>query len=66
MTGVFARDIWLLFGARSLRLFAYGILSVMLALHLASVGLSDRQIGLLLSGTLVGDAIISQIGRAHV
>ncbi len=59
MTGVFARDIWLLFGARSLRLFAYGILSVMLALHLASVGLSDRQIGLLLSGTLVGDAIIS-------
>ncbi|MBI3249442.1 MAG: MFS transporter [Deltaproteobacteria bacterium] len=58
-TGFLSRDTWLLFGSRSIRLFAYGLLSVILALHLAAVGLSDRQIGLLLSCTLVGDAVIS-------
>lgn len=58
-TGLLSRDTWLLFGSRSIRLFAYGLLSVILALHLAAVGLSDRQIGLLLSCTLVGDAVIS-------
>src|SRR5207248_1744134 len=41
------------------RLFAYGFLSVILVLYLAQVGLSDAQIGLLLSLTLVGDTFIS-------
>ena len=53
------RDIRLLFTTRILRLFAYGFLSVVLALYLAEAGLSEGQIGLLLTLTLVGDAGIS-------
>ncbi len=49
----------LLFGTRTVRLFAYGFLSVVLALYLAQLGLSERQIGWLLTWTLAGDAIIS-------
>ena len=49
----------LLFAARSLRLFAYGFLAVVLALYLESIGLSDRDVGLLLSLTLLGDTVIS-------
>src|SRR5574341_1197746 len=49
----------LLFGTRIARLFAYGFLSVVLVLYLAQVGLSEAQIGLLLSLTLIGDTIIS-------
>lgn len=49
----------LLFAARSLRLFAYGFLAVVLALYLASLGLSDADVGLLLSLTLLGDTVIS-------
>lgn len=41
------------------RLFAYGFLAVVLGLHLAAVGLSDTQIGAVLSLTLFGDALIS-------
>ncbi len=46
----------LLFATRLIRLFAYGFLSVVLALYLAQVGLTEQQIGLLLSLTLLGDA----------
>jgi MFS family permease len=53
------RDTFLLFTTRILRLFAYGFLSVVLALYLAEVGLSDGQIGLLLSLTLAGDASVT-------
>ncbi len=52
-------DITLLFVTRIMRLFAYGFLSVVLALYLAQVGLSEQAIGLLLTLTLVGDAGIS-------
>lgn len=48
-----------LFITRSLRLFAYGFLAVVLALYLAEVGLSETRIGLLLTLTLVGDTLIS-------
>ncbi len=54
-----SRDGWLLFATRMVRLFAYGFLAVVLGLYLAEVGLSDPQIGLLLSLTLLGDALIS-------
>ncbi len=40
-------------------MFAYGLLAVILALYLAQVGLSDAEIGLLLTLTLLGDTIIS-------
>ncbi len=53
------RDTLVLFSTRVVRLFAYGSLSVILALYLAAVGLSDPQIGLLLTLTLVGDTAVS-------
>jgi MFS family permease len=49
----------LLFSTRMARLFAYGFLSVVLALYLHALNFTDTQIGLLLSLTLVGDTIIS-------
>ncbi len=52
-------DVILLFSARSLRLFAYGALSVVLALYLHQVGLSGGGIGMLFTLTLFGDAGIS-------
>ena len=49
----------LLFTTRIVRLFAYGFLSVILALYLAQVGLTAAQIGTLFTFTLAGDAGIS-------
>lgn len=54
-----ARDGRILFGTRILRLFAYGFLSVILALYLSQLGMSEVNIGLLLTLTLLGDAMIS-------
>ena len=53
------RDVRLLFATRIVRMFAYGLLSVVLVLHLAAAGLSESQIGLLLTLTLLGDTAIS-------
>jgi MFS family permease len=53
------RDITILFSTRIIRLFCYGFLSVVLALYLSEAGFSEGQIGLLLTFTLVGDAVIS-------
>ena len=53
------RDVTLLFSTRLIRLFCYGFLSVVLALYLAQVGLDEKQIGLLFTLTLAGDAGIS-------
>ena len=52
-------DAALLFTARSLRLFAYGFVAVVLVLYLSSIGLDDHRIGTLLSLTLAGDVIVS-------
>jgi MFS family permease len=68
------RDGRLLFCTRFVRLFAYGFLSVVLALYLDELGFSERQIGLLLTATLAGDAVISigiatiadRVGRRHM
>jgi MFS family permease len=49
----------LLFATRALRLFAYGLTSVVLVLHLAAAGLPQARIGLLLTLTLLGDTAIS-------
>ena len=67
-------DGYLLFATRIVRLFAYGFLSVILALYLAQVGLSETAIGALFTFTLLGDAGISlwittsadRIGRQHM
>src|SRR5258708_12397000 len=52
-------DGYILFGTRVIRMFAYGFLSVVLVLYLAQLGLSEGLIGLLLSLTLLADAVIS-------
>ena len=49
----------LLFAARVARMFSYGFLSVVLVLYLVDLGFSEGRIGLLLTLTLVGDALIS-------
>ncbi len=42
-----------------MRLFAYGLASVVLALHLAAAGLDEARVGLLFTLTLLGDAAVS-------
>src|SRR5688500_1108377 len=53
------RDTWLLFFTRSVRMFGYGFLSVVLALYLASMGITAERIGVLLTMTLLGDIGLS-------
>ncbi len=56
---VLTTDGRLLFTTRIVRLFAYGFLSVVLALYLAQIGLSETLIGVVFTLTLIGDAGIS-------
>jgi MFS family permease len=68
------RDVALLFVTRGIRMFGYGLLSVVLVLYLAALGLSAGEIGVLLALTLLGDAAVSlwltthadRIGRRRV
>lgn len=53
------RDIVILFLTRFVRLFAYGLLSVVLVLYLVEAGLSPPAVGALLTLTLLGDTAIS-------
>ncbi len=53
------RDTTLLVAARITRLFAYGFLSVILALYLTEIGFSEAATGVLLTLTLAGDAGVS-------
>jgi len=53
------RDGRLLFATRVVRMFAYGFLSVVLALYLKGLGLDDIQVGAVLTATLAGDVVIS-------
>ncbi len=74
MTPSLGRDARLLFATRSLRMFGYGLVSVVLVLYLAALGLDTPAIGLLLGLTLAGDAVISlwltthadRVGRRRV
>ena len=59
MAFALTRDARQLFLTRAVRLFAYGFLSVVLVLYLAEVGLTEPQVGLLLTLTLIGDTAIS-------
>jgi MFS family permease len=68
------RDITLLFAARFARMFAYGLLSLVLVLYLARIGIDHRTIGVLVSATFAGDLVIStwmttradRVGRRRV
>ena len=53
------RDIVVLFSTRIIRLFAYGLISVVLALYLAATGLSAAGVGAILTATLAGDILVS-------
>lgn len=53
------RDASVLFVTRFTRLFAYGALSVILVFYLVSLGLTEAQVGILLTLTLTGDIAIS-------
>ena len=52
-------DLPLLFLTRALRMFAYGVASVVLVLHLSAAGYGEARIGLLVSFTLLGDVAVS-------
>src|SRR5215207_2981275 len=52
-------DARLLFATRAVRMFGYGLISVVLVLYLASIGLPNGQIAVFLGLTLAGDAAIS-------
>src|SRR5215203_5790704 len=53
------RDGRLLFATRAVRMFGYGLISVVLVLYLASIRIPTGQIGVFLGLTLAGDAAIS-------
>ena len=53
------RDGRLLFAMRTLRMFGYGFLAVVLVLYLAAAGLDPLAVGIVLTLTLVGDVVIS-------
>lgn len=53
------RDAWLIIIARCCRMFAYGASSLILALFLTELDISDSRIGLFLTLTLVGDVVLS-------
>jgi MFS family permease len=54
-----SRDGWLLFATRFARLFAYGSVSVILVFYLVGLGLTEAQVGFVLTLTLVGDVVVS-------
>lgn len=54
-----SRDTKLLCLQRFVRLFAYGASTLILALYLSSLGVSDARIGLFMTLTLLGDVVIS-------
>src|SRR5215210_2835741 len=58
-------DLRVLFAARGLRMFAYGMLGVVLVLFLVRLGFGGTQAGLLLTLTLLGDVAISLWLAAH-
>lgn len=59
------KDFYILFITRSLRLFSYGSLSVVLFLYLHEVGFGEHQIGFLMSLILLGDLIITMYLTTH-
>jgi MFS family permease len=59
------KDFYILFITRSLRLFSYGSLAVVLFLYLHEVGFSESQIGYLMSFILLGDLVITMYLTTH-
>jgi MFS family permease len=53
------RDAWFIILARTCRMFAFGGTSLIMALFFTTLGYSDTQIGLFMTMTLAGDAVLS-------
>ncbi len=74
LPSILGHDARLIFVTRGLRMFGYGFVSVVLVLYLAALGIGTAAIGLLLTLTLAGDAVISlwltthadRVGRRRV
>ena len=60
-----SKDGKLLLAARTLRTFAYGFLSVILAIYLKLVGFEDFYIGLILTSTLINSVIFTLIASFY-
>ncbi|KAF3032768.1 para-aminobenzoate synthase, (PABA) [Didymella heteroderae] len=52
-------DVYIIILARYLRMYAYGSVALVLALYFRAQGLSDAQIGLFMTLTLLGDVVVS-------
>jgi MFS family permease len=63
--GWLSKDGKLLLAARTIRTFAYGFLSVVLAIYLKLIGLGDLYIGLILTATLVNSIIFTLIASFY-
>lgn len=60
-----SRDGKLLLGARIVRTFAYGFLSVILAIYLKLIGFDDILIGIILTATLVNSVFFNLLSSAY-
>jgi MFS family permease len=60
-----SKDGKLLLGARILRTFAYGFLSVILAIYLKLIGFNDLYIGIILSATLINSVVFTLIASFY-
>ncbi|MGI0065602.1 MAG: MFS transporter [Nitrosotalea sp.] len=60
-----SRDGKLLLGARIVRTFSYGFLSVILAIYLSLIGFNDILIGLVLTATLVNSVFFNLLSSAY-
>ncbi len=58
------RDRYLLTAAKALRSVGYGLLSVVLGLHLPAIGLGPSQVGLVFTATLLGSALLTAVSAA--
>lgn len=56
-----SRDAKLLCAQRTIRLFAFSAVTLILVLFLAELGASDKKIGLFMTLTLTGDVVLSML-----
>jgi MFS family permease len=61
-----SKDGKLLLGARIVRTFSYGFLSVILAIYLKLIGFGDIAIGLVLTATLINSVFFNLLSSAYV
>ena len=61
--GWLSKDSKLILAARTIRTFAYGFLSVILAIYLKLIGFNELYIGLILTATLVNSVIFTLVAE---